>query len=152
MDSESSNSGSTADQMSREMKKLKFFKIEHPKGGQYNDGFTLVAEFKHSYDNDLICLLKELGVTPVLLDVEPPPPQQYPDPTYEEIQIDGVSKWLQDVGYCKIDGEWFYISYGRGGLRIVANGGYEVDLSDVIRAINIEKNMRSEFFLPRIYE
>ncbi len=148
---ESSMNLSRSDKISLELSKLKYFKVEHPRGGQYNDGYTLVAEIKHSYNDDLILLLTELGVNTNLLDVEPPPHEKYPAPIYDQIEINGESKWLQRIGYCKINGEWFYISYSKEGLRIVANGGgYEVEMYDVIRAKNIEKNMKSNFFDSRI--
>ncbi|TNC86364.1 MAG: hypothetical protein CSH37_04725 [Thalassolituus sp.] len=144
------NALSEREQMSKELKSLKYFRYKHPRGGQYNDGFSLQANFKHSYDDDLISLLNELGVRPVLESTEPPLPKQYPDPVYDEIEVDGVKKWLQHVGWHKIDGDFFYISYGEKGLIILANGGYDVELSDVLQAKRIESRMNDEFFISRI--
>jgi hypothetical protein len=111
----------------------------------------LVAKFKHFYDEDLVLLLRELGVEPVLMDEQPPAPKEYSDPIYDELVIDGKPTWLKRVGYCKILDEWFYVSYGMEGLRILANGGsYEVELSDVIKAKKLESKMNFPFFLRRV--
>jgi hypothetical protein len=139
------------DNISLELARLKYFRLEYPRGGHYNDGYSLVADFSHSYDDDLITLLHELGVTINLSEVKLPEPNKYSDPIYDEIKVNGVSKWLKRVGFCKINGDFFYISYGREGLIITANGGsYEVELCDVMNAIKLEKNLRSEFFDLRV--
>ena len=143
---ESSLYPSKTDEISLELNKLKFFKMEYPRGGQYNDGYRLEAKFKHLYDDDLIRLLMELGIRSTLLEVKP-----HDEKSYGEIKVGGTSKWLQHFNIYKINGERCDITYGPTRLRIVANpGSYEIELEDVIRAKNIEKSMNNDFFNPRL--
>lgn len=146
-----SNYPSSNDEISLELENLQYFKLTPPKGGQYNDGFSLNAYFEHSGNEDLLQLLIELGYNPHVFDVEQPRYVNDVYVRYTRLEIEGESKWLKNPGHCKINEEPFYISYNDESLGVCANGSsYEVDLADVMRAKRLESHLNKDFFAPRV--
>lgn len=139
-----------SDEISLGLDKLQYYTLTYPKGGQHNDGFSLVARFDHLGNDDLLRLLVALGYIPQVFDVEQPRYVNGVYVGYVPIEIEGQPKWIKYPQHCTVNGESVYMSFNDTFVTVCANSGYEVELADVQRAKRLESKMEREFFNPRV--
>jgi len=131
-----------------ELEKLKLFKLKYPRGGQYNDGYTLVASLNLSTDKQLTSLL---NVFETSYGLSRSKTDEYSED--EECQQSSVVKldekiggfWLNYKNWVSFCNHNFYIHFFGSEIEITASGWYEVLLSDVQSAHTLELKLLEIF-------
>jgi len=122
-------------------RRLSIFRFCRAFGGHANDGDQLLAVFVYESIPQLLDVLRQLGIEPVIHATEPPQPEpgkSYPAEEFERFPslIDGT--WIKQPGHCEIGGMTAFVWCWRGRMSISVQSGYCVTEDDAERAASLE--------------
>lgn len=120
---------------------LHMFRYFRAYGGHANDGDSLDAAFKYGTTEELIKLLQNLGISPVIFAEKPDQPvKDKPYDAYTFASFPSLiqdTEWIKQPGHCEIFGIKVFIWCGNGLVTVSTNPGSYVVTSEHIKAAQI---------------
>jgi hypothetical protein len=118
-------------------RRLSIFRFCRAYGGHANDGDQLLAVFRYASIPQLLDVLRQLGIEPVIHTTQPPQPEPgkpYPADEFERFPslIDGT--WIEQPGHCTLHGAKGFVWCWGGRMSISVHTGYSVTEDDAERA------------------
>lgn len=138
---------------SRLLQKLKVFKLINPRGGQYNDGYTLRAEMKFPSIEMLQEFLQMIELDYALL---PDKIELNKEGNSHLFRLDelhfNTSKWIKYNTWGSFNGESINVTIYNETVYLVASDWYEVSLKDVQIAILLEEKLQENTMCKFLFE